>query len=164
MESELLSVNRLSGFIAFCMEHDLQVLAHRREAAGLFRTTLARFGDHPTLEWSSDKYDKVLTFLSQNDLQVHYAGADKTVGVYAIVKLIGELRRKLRDHPQQPLADVDLPLMSPRGSALEIGSPRNQASTGRPPVPPLDLARGLFQPSRDKGPSIAEASRKPSDQ
>jgi len=160
----LLTVNRLSGFVSFCMEHDLQVLAHRREAAGLWRATLARQGDHPTLEWSSDKYDKVLTFLSQNDLQVHYAGADKTVGVYAIVKLIGELRRRLRDHSTEPLADVGLPLISPRNYIPEVGSPRDRVSTGRPIVPPIDVTRLGLDQARGKGPLVAEGSKDPSDQ
>lgn len=158
----MLSVHRLSGFVSFCMEHDLQVLAHRREAAGLYRATLAHHGDYSTLEWSSDKYDKVLTFLSQNDLQVHYAGADKTVGVYAIVKLIGELRRRLRDHSDQPLADVGLPLLSPRNHIPEAESPRDRVSTGRASVPKLDLAKaGTSDQPRDKGPLIAEGSKDP---
>lgn len=158
----MLSVRRLSLFIAFAMERDLQVLAHRREAAGMFRSTLARHGDGQTLELSSDKYDKILTFLSQNDLQVHYAGADKTVGVYAIVKLIGELRRRLRDYPDQSEIDLGMPLMSPRDFTPDEALPG--VSTGRGPVPPLDISRVGKDQSRGKGPLIAEDPAKPADQ
>lgn len=160
----MLSVRRLSAFVAFSMERDLQVLAHRREGAGLFRATLARQGDSDTLELSSDKFDKILTFLSQNDLQVHYAGADKTVGVYAIVKLIGELRRRLRDYPSQPLADLGMPLMSPRDNAPGYDSPKGLASTGRGAVPSLDFSGITGGAARGKGAQIAESSKKPSDQ
>jgi len=140
MEVELLSVSRASRFVAYCMEHDLQILTHRREAHTILRTTLAKAGDQKILELSSDKFDKMMTFLQQNDQQVHYASASNTVGVYAIVKLIGELRRRLRDYETPGVVDLGESYLSPRGpSSGTFGQP--QASTGREGVPPLDISR-----------------------
>lgn len=161
METELLSVHRCSLFVAFCMERDLQVLAHRREGAGLLRSTLAKPDDDPIMEISSDKFDKIMTFFSQNDTQVHYAGADRSVGVYAIVKLLGELRRRLRDFPHSQLAEVGMPLLSPRDFTQREIIPREDqvlASTGRGTVPSLDFSQlGKFE-ATGKGPQVAEGS------
>lgn len=139
METELLDVHRCSAFVAYCMDHDLQILTHRREAHILLRATLARDGDDHIMELSSDKFDKIMTFLQQNDQQVHYASAANTVGVYAIVKLIGELRRRLRDYRNQRVVDLGASYLSPRGDPPPRDNPR--ASTGRRDVPPIDVSK-----------------------
>lgn len=160
METELLSVSRCSRFVAYCMEHDLQILAHRREAHTLLRSTLAVGGDTHCLELSADKFDKIMTFLQQNDQQVHYASASNTVGVYAIVKLIGEIRRRLRDYRHQGQVDLGAAYLSPRNAPpprRTQGDP--SASTGHPDVPSLDITR-LGQESQRAGtlPSVAGGS------
>jgi len=139
METELLSVTRASRFVGYCMEHDLQILTHRREAHTLLRSTLAKANDENVMELSSDKFDKIMTFLQQNDQQVHYASAANTVGVYAIVKLIGDLRRRLRDYQFPSVVELGEDYMSPRGDPPSIRN-RASASTGRKGVPPLDVS------------------------
>jgi len=133
METELLSVARSADFLQYCMEHDLQILTHRREAHTLLRGALARASDRKVLQMSSDKFDKMMTYFQQNDQQVHYAAATNTVGVYSIVKLLGELRRRLRDYQFDHDEDVGLDLMSPRGD------PRADASAAQGRVPPIDV-------------------------
>jgi len=134
---ELLSVSRASAFIAYAMENDMQVKIHRSTAQRLFAGSLARPSDNHVVEFSAEKYDKVMTFLTQNDQQVHYATAANTVGVYAIVRLLGDLRRQLRDYTAQgyrpqPLAG-DVPLLTPRDFR-----PAEGAREGA--VPSLNLA------------------------
>jgi len=159
METELLSVARCSRFVAYCMEHDLQILAHRREAHTLLRSTLAVSGDTHCIELSADKFDKIMTFLQQNDQQVHYASAANTVGVYAIVKLIGELRRRMRDYHVPDQADLGFEYLSPRGPPPQVERRDPSASTGRASVPVLDVSR-LGQDSQRGGkrPLVAEGS------
>jgi len=84
---------KLREFVQFFTTHDMQVLANRREAKDLFVIAMNPDGDFP---YSGDKSDKLETFLSLNDLQVHGAGAGQTVSTYAAVKIVAEMRRRLR--------------------------------------------------------------------
>lgn len=113
---ELLDVSRAARFISFTLESDMQVKVNRSVAAGLLRSSLSREGDLHIVEYPAEKFDKVMTFFSENDQQVHYQSKD-TVGVYALTRLLGELRRMLRDYhmPRGLAIGNGPPMMSPRG-------------------------------------------------
>lgn len=95
---ECLNVQRASDFVSFALENDLQIAINRRTGLQRIRDALAKTGDpaHSCFEWPVESYEKMETFLSQNDAQVHYSGTN-TVAVYSMVKLLGSLRRALRD-------------------------------------------------------------------
>lgn len=137
-----MSVSRASRFVAYVMDHDLQILTHRREACTLLSSALARNGDSHCIELSADKFDKMLTYLQQNDQQVHYASAANTVGVYAIVKLVGELRRRLRDYPDPTQVDLGQDFLSPRGPPPQRDEAETAEQSQRPQgVPVLNVSR-----------------------
>lgn len=94
----------------------MQVKVNRSVAAGLLRSSLSRSGDVHIIEYPAEKFDKVMTFFSENDQQVHYQSKD-TVGVYALTRLLGELRRTLRDYqmPRGLAIGNGPPMISPRG-------------------------------------------------
>jgi len=127
-----LAVDRIAEFVSFTLDHDLQVLLNRRTALALLNRSLARTDDQLVLKWSAESFDKMVTFLTQNDVQVHYAAASQTVGVYAIVRLVGELRRALRDH-----GPSDLPLAYGRSLASDGDSERKVL----PVRPALDMTK-----------------------
>lgn len=115
MDIELLSVSRAARFIEYSMQHDLQVKVNRSTAASLLSSSIARPRETEVMEFGSEKFDKIQTFLNSNDQQVHYATAANSVGVYAITRLLGELRRQIRDHlPDNGDEGVHLNMMSPR--------------------------------------------------
>lgn len=95
---ECLNVQRASEFVAFALENDLQIAINRRTGLNRIRAALATEGDEAEacFEWPAESYEKMETFLSQNDAQVHYSGTN-TVAVYSMVRLLGSLRRALRD-------------------------------------------------------------------
>jgi len=133
----LLDVHRASRFITYALENDLQVKIHRSTALSLCGAAISRRGDVDLIEFSAEKFDKVMTFLSQNDQQVHYATATQTVGVYAIVRLLGELRRQLRDYEREgyePNLGSGPPMLTPRGPPSQ-----RDPQGSRPRVPGLDL-------------------------
>jgi len=153
METELLSVQRASHFVAYCMEHDLQILAHRREAYSYLCSALAKSGDINVISMSGDKFDKMMTYLQQNDQQVHYASAGNTVGTYAIVKLVAELRRRLRDHDDPTDVDLGHDYLSPRNPPVPAPAPPTSSSTAAGAVPRLDLGARGRGASSSAGPS-----------
>jgi len=95
---EWLSVARASEFVRYAMENDMQITSHRRTARTMLYESFAdqRDREQPVMKISNDKFDKVMTYLSQNDLQVHHADAGSTVGIYSFIKIIGEMRRNIR--------------------------------------------------------------------
>jgi len=97
---ECLNIQRASEFVAFALENDLQIAINRRTGLQRIRAALATNGDSPRscFEWPVESYEKMETFLAQNDAQVHYSSTN-TVAVYSMVKLLGSLRRALRDMP-----------------------------------------------------------------
>jgi len=139
-DTELLSVDRAARFISYTLSCDLQIKIHRSTALGHFRGALAREGDQDVIEFASEKYDKIMTFLTENDQQVHYAASSNTVGVYAIVRLLGDLRRQLRDYTQPGYAQVPLgagpAMMSPR----TFQAPRRPRAAPTGHVPALNVA------------------------
>jgi len=138
-EVEILAVDRTSRFISYTLACDLQVKIHRSSALGLLRGSFARPEDVNVIEFSAEKFDKIMTFLTENDQQVHYANSANTVGVYAIVRLLGDLRRQLRDY--RPARPEDTPrigdghLLTPRVLRAR-DAPQNR-------VPPINV--GLAQ-------------------
>jgi len=142
---ELLSVDRAARFISYTLSCDLQIKIHRTTACGHFRGALAREGDLDVIEFSAEKYDKIMTFLTENDQQVHYAASSNTVGVYAIVRLLGDLRRQLRDYTQPGYAQVPLgpgpAMMSPR----TFQAPRRPRAAPTGHVPTLNVAAAQRQ-------------------
>jgi len=116
---ELLSVSGLTRFVTHVRTQDVQVLANRRVARQLLDRCLIERGESDYIEFSQEKFDKLLAFLTLNDQQVHYASSDRTVDIFAFVKLFAELRRALRDHPSAPESmRLGSPTMlSPRGGA-----------------------------------------------
>jgi hypothetical protein len=122
---EFLSVSGLTRFVTHVRNEDVQVLANRRVARRLLDQCLIAQGEDQYIEFPQEKFDKLLAFLTLNDQQVHYAGSDRTVDIFAFVKLFAELRRKLRDHPAAPDAmRLGSPTMlSPRSGAGGGGGP-----------------------------------------
>lgn len=105
------------------MHHDPQILANRREARALYVAALDDEGDF-TL--SADKADKIETFLTLNDAQVHGSGHEGTVSIYAFTKIVAELRRRLRDGQESPASSgAQTPAVastpSPQASPAERG-------------------------------------------
>lgn len=90
---EALSTRGARAFVVFMMGSDPQILANRREGKALLMLAIDEDGE---VKLSADKFDKLVTFLSLNDQQVHGSGADNTVSIYSFVKILQELRRKLR--------------------------------------------------------------------
>lgn len=113
MDVELLNVRRAAQFIEYSMVHDLQVKVNRSAASSMLYSSIARPGEIEVIRFSSEKFDKICTYLDSNDQQVHYASAANTVGTYAITRLLGELRRTLRDYQLLSEGAV-LPMESPR--------------------------------------------------
>lgn len=89
---EALSTRGVRAFVDFMMGADPQILANRREGRALLMEAIDDDGE---LKLSADKFDKLVTFLSLNDQQVHGSGASETVSIYSFVKILQELRRKL---------------------------------------------------------------------
>lgn len=139
-DTELLSVDRCARFISYTLSCDLQIKIHRSTALGHFRGSLAREGDADVIEFSAEKFDKIMTFLSENDQQVHYATSANTVGVYAIVRLLGDLRRTLRDYAVPGYSQVPLgpgpAMMSPR----TFQAPRRPRDAPTGHIPSLNVA------------------------
>jgi len=121
MDIELLSVKRTARFIEYTLTHDLQVKVNRGSAASLLASSIAKPGESHVIEFGSEKFDKLMTFFAANDQQVHYASASNSVGVYANTRLLGELRRQLRDYRSDGANEGDyLQMMSPRDSGGEF--------------------------------------------
>jgi len=121
MDIELLSVSRASRFIEYTLTHDLQVKVNRSSASSLLAASIAKPGESHVIEFGSEKFDKLMTFFAANDQQVHYASASNSVGVYANTRLLGELRRLLRDYRSDGVNEGDyLQMMSPRDSGGEL--------------------------------------------
>lgn len=98
--TERLSATRLAEFVQYAMQEDMQILANRRVARTNLVDSLLRYGEPGLfLDFPHEKFDKLLTYLSQNDLQVHGADASATVGIYSFVKIVGEIRRSLAKLP-----------------------------------------------------------------
>lgn len=98
--TERLSATRLAEFVQYAMAEDMQILANRRVARTNLVDSLLRYGEPGLyLDFPHEKFDKLLTYLSQNDLQVHGADASATVGIYSFVKIVGEIRRSLAKLP-----------------------------------------------------------------
>lgn len=116
-----MNVARAAQFIEYCMQHDLQVKLNRSSAASLFGHTIARPGEKDTISYSAESFDKIQTFLASNDQQVHYAGAQHSVGVYAITRLLGDLRRRLRDYVSED-GFAPLNMESPRNPLPNRGA------------------------------------------
>lgn len=92
-----MNANRLADFVSYVMENDMQITTHRRTARPMLNGALVRPDETcSVVRFSNEKFDKLVTYLSQNDLQVHGADASSTVGIYSFIKLVGELRRSLR--------------------------------------------------------------------
>jgi len=130
MSTELLSVERSGAFVSKAMKLEVQVLSNRRDLRQDFGALLAGPGDK-CFEWSAEKYDKLMTFLSQNDQQVHYAGDG--VNIYAYVKLLAELRRLVRALPGAP-------------ASVTPGSPAVLGLGSDPPLTPITAGSRSFQP------------------
>jgi len=125
MDVELLNVRRAAEFIQYAMVHDLQVKVNRSSASSLLYSSIACPGETEVIKFGSEKFDKMATYLDSNDQQVHYASAANSVGTYAITRLMGELRRQIRDY-QSPSEGNYLPMMSPR----VFVAPESQAARG----------------------------------
>jgi len=135
---ELLSVCSAARFISFTLQNDCQIKVNRTSACSLLRSSIARSGDLDTIAFPSEKFDKLLTFLMENDQQVHYASASNTIGVYAFARLTSDLRRQLRDYSSGTRERGDLgddlpPMMSPRDP------PPTGGSGGGGPRRPTDI-------------------------
>lgn len=109
---------RLRAFVRYLMHHDPQILANRREARALYAAALDDEGDFSI---SADKADKLETFLTLNDLQVHGAGNDGTVSIYAFTKILAELRRRLRDNMESPASSGAATPRTDEGSRAPSG-------------------------------------------
>jgi len=123
-QMERFNARALRDFTLFCMRHDPQILANRREARALYYAALSDDGDFGV---SADKADKLEAFLCLNDGQVHHAAAENTVSVYAFVKILAELRRRLRDLGLSPGGTPNVPS---GGSILPREHAADTASTG----------------------------------
>jgi len=133
MDIELLSVPRAARFIQYTLEHDLQVKVNRSSASALLSSSIARPGEQHYLEFASEKFDKLMTFFAANDQQVHYASASNSVGVYANTRLLGELRRQIRDYHNTPVGANEgdyLQMMSPRGPSGQLTERSARSESG----------------------------------
>jgi len=133
--TEYLNVYRVEKFVRHALEKDLQITLNRREAAALFLRCLADTCDPESqmIEMPAESYDKITAFLAQNDLQVH-GNMGNTIGVYAITRQLGELRRTLRDHPLQPLSFGTLPSpprSNPAPTTFVSRAPGSPSPTGQ---------------------------------
>jgi len=124
---ELLSVPRVANFIAYTLENDLQIKINRSSACSLLRSSIARERDIDTLSVPAEKFDKIMTFLVENDQQVHYASGSNTVGVYAFTRLVSDLRRQVRDYRSSTRSSGSI------GSGSPMMSPRDRYSTEESP-------------------------------
>jgi len=140
---ELLNVNRARHFIAFTLEHDMQVKANRSRGGSLLSRSLCAAGDLDFVEFPAEKFDKMMTFFMENDRQVHYQERD-SVGVYAITRLLGELRRLLRDYESDTCGPMNV-------SGFAMASPRVAPRDESKNVPRLDLKGKSIM--RDRAPS-----------
>jgi len=123
------------------MQEDMQILANRRVARGLLVDRFLRPGEPGLfLDFANEKFDQLLTYLSQNDLQVHGADASATVGIYSFVKIVGEIRRSLsklpaprevRMDPRRPESEIIPTGYNPELLAL-VRSPRKEIPQASP--------------------------------
>lgn len=102
----------LRRFVDFVVANDPQIAANRREARVLF---VESFDDAGEISFPSEKADKVLTFLSLNDHQVHGSGQEGSVSIYAFIRLTGDLRRRLGNRPGSATSGAGSPAPSERG-------------------------------------------------
>jgi len=82
---------QLTTFVNFASLNDMQITANRREAKAIF--ALARGGD---FDYSYEKMEKIEAFLTSTSTADDRSQHTDRVSVYAFVKLLGELRRRLR--------------------------------------------------------------------
>jgi len=136
MNIELLELRRTARFVEYCMQHDMQVKVNRGSALTLLQSSIARPSDPRVIEFGSEKFDKMVTFLASTDQQVHYAGPGNTVGVYAITRLLGELRRQIRDAEIPQGEDFYMDMASPRDPTIRRPVTREARQADQPrPVP-----------------------------
>lgn len=117
---ESFNARRLYAFVHFMSEADPQILANRREGRALYQA--ARQDDGEFL-FSADKADKMETFLSLNDQQVHQAGHDNTVSIYSFVKILSDMRRRVKAHMKGEAAS---------GSTESDSTPKSGAAASGP--------------------------------
>jgi len=130
---EYLAAARVAVFVEYVQKNDMQILSNRRTGYTMIQDSLVTRGETcEVLRVSNDKFDKLVTYLSQNDLQVHQADARSTIGIYAFVKIVAELRRSLRALDEDGLFFV--------GNTADTRAPR-------PPVSPA-LNRLGFSPAK----------------
>lgn len=88
---EAFTRDRLSTFLDYCYNNDVQIMVHRREARRLLHAALSPDGGG--FNYPAEKVEKLEAFLL--DERERHEG----VSVYAFVRLLGELRRALRAPP-----------------------------------------------------------------
>jgi hypothetical protein len=162
MDVELLHVGRTAEFIQHCLVHDLQVKVNRSTASSLLHSAIACPRETEVIRFGSEKFDKMATYFNSNDQQVHYASAANSVGTYAITRLLGELRRTVRDY--QPVSRSQgnfLPMMSPRVFAASEPRPAQQGvaeGSGFQLVPGSELRERTRAAGREAGGQDTERS------
>jgi len=140
---ELLNVNRARHFIAYTLENDLQVKANRSRAGSLLTRSLCANDDIDYVEFPAEKFDKMITFFTENDRQVHYQERD-TVGVYSIVRLLGELRRLLRDYSSGTAGPMQIGGHSMASPRVVLRDSDSEGDNQKVPVPNLPLRGSSF--------------------
>ena len=93
VEMERIHLDKLHEFLEFVSAHDLLELKNRQKARAFYNEMLD-YGkdDGRTIDFSTDKLDKLLAFLYQSDQAVQL-GMDPQCNIYTMVKVIAELRR-----------------------------------------------------------------------
>jgi len=165
MDIELLSVSRAARFIQYTLEHDLQVKVNRSTASSLLSSSIARPDEQHYLEFASEKFDKLMTFFAANDQQVHYASASNSVGVYANTRLLGELRRQIRDYHNAPVGANEgdyLRMMSPRGFGGDNTQRTARSESGGQPAFRLPTEEQLKSRFAEKGKAPVEVAQEQS--
>jgi len=96
---EFFNREALIAFVKYARSNDMQITSNRREARALYLSALDFDG---SFEFPIEKADKLLTFLSLNDAQVHGADAKDTVSIYAFIRILGDLSMRLRPPRSTP--------------------------------------------------------------
>lgn len=90
---ENLSLHGARGFVAYCLNNNMQVTVNRRSAYQLLTAALDERGP---LSFPIEKFEKLMSFLMLSDQQTHTVEFGGPVAVYAFVRLLGDLRRTVR--------------------------------------------------------------------
>lgn len=119
---ERLSSARVIDFLNYCKFNDVQILIHRRTARGI---AVRCEDDEGDVQFPSEMWEKLMTFLQLNDQQIHYSGPDHSVSIYAFVRILGQLKQAVRQ----------VGLVTRAGSVSATPSPSPEPHVGSFPVP-----------------------------